>query len=113
MSHPLIKGYGYGECRLIRHSWHIVPSDWTPEFGVPMTLRCERCNTERRMAFNRNTGGIETSRYIYPTGYNFHRNGMEVPTSTDFRLAWLEDQVTNMRKQRADRAAQQKERIGR
>ena len=111
---PQVKKYPYLMCRgPLRHAWFEVPSDWTPEFGVPFTARCERCGMERRLAFNRNTGDLEYRRYVQPIGYAFHKNGAELPTSSDFRLAWLEGHVTELRKQRAERAAKQKERIGR
>jgi hypothetical protein len=113
MSHPLVTGYTYGACRLLGHLWHVVPSDWTPLYGVPMTCRCERCNIERRDSVNRNTGEVENRRYVYPTGYLMHRNGVELPHRSDFRLAWLEGEITAMRKQRAERSAKQKERVGR
>ena len=112
--HPLVKGYNYRDCRLLGHLWHVVPSDWTPSFGVPMTVRCERCNVERRDTLNRNTGAIESRRYVdIPHDYHFHRNGIDLPRRDDFRLAWLEGEVTALRKQRQERAAKQKERVGR
>jgi hypothetical protein len=63
---------------------------------------------------NRNTGEVQGRRYVYPAGYLFHLNGtaVELPHRTDFRLAWLEGQITNMQKNRAERSARQKERIG-
>lgn len=113
--HPMVRGYGYANCRLIRHSWEIVPSDWTPRYGVPFTLRCMRCGTERRMGINQNTGDIQQNTYKYPKGYSFARDegGIELPKATDFRLAWLANEVNEMQKRRAERAARQKERIGR
>lgn len=98
---PYVTQYAYGACRLLGHSWHEVPSDWTPAFGVPMTVRCERCDIERRDSLNRNTGEVLARRYTYPQGYNFHRdNGTELPRRDDFRLAWLEGVITEGRKQR-------------
>lgn len=114
MSHPMVRGYSFGSCRLLGHNWHVVPSDWTPLFGVPMTTRCERCNIERRDSVNRNTGEVQSRRYVYPAGYLFaHDNGTELPRRVDFRVAWLEAEIGVMKKQRADRAAKQKERVGR
>ena len=103
MSHPFVRGYNYGACRLLGHLWHIVPSDWTPLFGTPMTCRCERCDIERRDCLNRNTGEVASRRYVYPTGYLFHHNGSEPPRRVDFRLAWLEGEVTEMQKRRQER----------
>ena len=103
MTHPLVKGYAYGACRLLGHSWHIVPSDWTPMYGEAMTSRCERCNVERRDSVNRFTGAIESRRYVAtPKGYYFHSNedGVEAPTRADFRVAWLEGVISESRKRR-------------
>lgn len=93
-------GYQYGECRLLGHAWHTVPSDWTPQYGVPMTVRCERCNIERRDSVNRYTGEVESRRYEYPDGYLFSRGpddlDFEKPRRVDFRLDWLNEHVANM-----------------
>lgn len=105
-----IRSYAYGSCRLLGHLWHIVPSDWTPSFGVPMTVRCERCDIERRDTLSRNTGHVESRRYTYPAGYQFHRNGDELPRRDDFRLAWLEGVITESRKTRGVHR-DQKERV--
>jgi hypothetical protein len=85
--------------------WLIVPSDWTPKFGLPMTVRCERCDIERRDTLGRNSGEVESRHYTYPTGYQFHRdNGTELPTRSDFRMAWINGQISEMRKRRKERA---------
>lgn len=101
--HRMIDGYAYSACRLLGHSWEVVPSDWTPAFGVPMTCRCDRCSIERRDSVNRRTGAVESRRYVYPRGYQFARDegGPELPHRSDFRVAWLEQQITETRKRRA------------
>src|SRR5262245_41846360 len=108
MASPLVKGYGFGLCRLLGHLWHVVPSDWTPTFGVPMTVRCERCDIERRDSVNRQRGDIEARRYLYPAGYQFHHQDPDdqLPRRIDFRLAWLEGEITEMRKQREARSSE-------
>src|SRR5262245_43012611 len=111
---PYVRGYKYGECRLLGHQWHIVPSDWTPTFGVPFTARCERCDIERRDTVNRNSGHVESRRYTYPQGYNFHKEeGIELPVRDDFRLAWLEGALAAAANGARERAAKHKERVGR
>ena len=98
---PYVKGYQYGACRLLGHMWHVVPSDWTPTFGVPMTVRCERCDIERRDTVNRSSGEVQSRRYTYPVGYNFrHEDGLELPRRQDFRVAWLEGVINEGRKSR-------------
>ena len=108
---PYVKGYAYGACRLLGHMWHVVPSDWTPSFGVPMTVRCERCDIERRDAVDRHSGIVQARRYTYPKGYNFrHEEGLELPNRADFRVAWLEGVINESRKSRGIQR-DQKERV--
>lgn len=96
-----IRGYRYTTCRLLGHAWEIVPSDWTPTYGVPMTCRCERCSIERRDSVNRNTGAVESRHYTYPLGYSIPReDGYEALARNDFRVAWLEGVVAESRKRR-------------
>lgn len=111
MANPFVDRYQYSDCRLLGHLWHVVPSDWTPEFGVPMTVRCERCNIERRDSVNRHTGDIESRRYVYPDGYLFSKGDygdeVDLPRRVDFRLAWLSAEVGKVRqsKKRAKKKA--------
>jgi len=87
-------GYKYGGCRLWGHAWMEVPSDWTPAYGIPMTVRCERCDMERRDAVGRYTGMIESRRYVYPEGYEITtEEGYDRPARVDFRLEWLESHL--------------------
>ena len=40
---------GFIRCGTLGHSWHDYDTvGWTTSMGVPLTLRCERCGTERR-----------------------------------------------------------------
>lgn len=98
---PYVSNYAYSDCRLLGHLWHVVPSDWKATIGHPMTVRCERCNIERRDQIGSNTGEVVARKYQYPEGYLFHReNGTELPRRDDFRLAWLEHEVTKVRQHR-------------
>jgi len=94
---PYLSSYNpaFSVCRLLGHMWHIVPSDWVPQYGEPMTARCERCDIERRDSVQRNTGEVIGRRYTYPKGYQFSKDGdgPDLPTRTDFRLAWLEQHI--------------------
>ena len=67
-----------------------------------MTVRCERCDIERRDTVNRHTGEVESRRYQYPTGYLFSRDtDTEVlPRRVDFRLAWLDEHIEQGKEQR-------------
>lgn len=86
----------YGECRLFGHAWHPVPSDWTPEIGSPITVRCERCDMERRDTCTRDTGELMSRRYTYPVGYRIPR--AETPTRSEFRLWFISAHTTKRRK---------------
>lgn len=94
-----VDAYRFAQCRLLGHAWLIVPSDWQPRYGAPMTARCERCDIERRDEINMHTGEVEARRYTYPDGYLFSRDhdADEPPRRVDFRLAWLDDQIAEMR----------------
>jgi len=92
-----LSGYHFGICRLLGHAWHSVPSDWTPQFGEPMTLRCERCDMERRDSVQRGTGEVLSRRYTYPDGYQF--TDMEEddrPNRATFRALWLDDELAKV-----------------
>jgi hypothetical protein len=97
-------------CRLVGHQWfHTdLPSDVnidaaTLRFAVPMTLRCESCDTVRIDLVSKTTGDIEGRRYIRPFGYLLHReNDVPLPRRADWRLGWLDQHIAEMR---ADRRA--------
>lgn len=77
----------YTRCHTYGHAWFEADSDWATSMGTPLTLRCERCMTERREAISRTTGELVYRRYVYPKDYRFSRD--EMPTRDDFRLALL------------------------
>ena len=102
-----VKGYAFRACRLMSHSWHEVDSNhWTmnpqyQRFAVPMTLRCERCDMERRDVIDKSTADVLSRRYVAPLGY--HWDGEEKPTRQDFRMGWLTDHVAAIREERRER----------
>jgi hypothetical protein len=105
-TNPDIRGYAYGMCRLLGHAWHHVPSDWKPEFGEPMTVRCERCDMERRDSVERGTGYVLSRRYTYPLGYQFtDREADDRPSRATFRASWLDDELSKAREARRNRSA--------
>jgi hypothetical protein len=89
----------FRKCRTFGHQMDDVPGDWTPSFGVPVTMRCMRCGTERRDSVNRSTGAVESRRYVYPPGYLLGRDD-DRPTRDEFRL-WFIGEQENRRKRRA------------
>jgi len=77
-------------CRTLGHSWHDVDSlHWTPKWGVPLTLRCERCDMERRDTVKWDTGELLNRRYVKPKAYYYER-GTTAPTRSEFRRLLLE-----------------------
>lgn len=91
----------YIRCRTLGHSWFDYDSNWTPQFGTPLTLRCERCGSERRDTVN--TWGTLLSRhYTKPENYD-RKKGEPSLTRDDFRVLLLslrdrEAQPTGKRK---------------
>jgi hypothetical protein len=67
---------------------------------VPFTVRCERCNCERRDTVQRNTGDVLARRYLYPIGYSIE--GDDRPKLVDFRLAWLDKHIADMHERRRE-----------
>jgi hypothetical protein len=70
-----LPAYTYFRCRTYGHAWFEYDSlGWTPSFGVPMTLRCERCGSERRDQVSRVTGDLVARNYSYAPGYQWSRD---------------------------------------
>lgn len=84
-------------CNTIGHAWFDVPADWSAEFGIPVTLRCERCGTERRESFNR-YGDLLTRHYVHPDGYKYAKGSR--PTRAEFRIMMVMQQITESKKNR-------------
>jgi hypothetical protein len=74
-------------CRTLGHSWFEVDAPWTPEWGTPLCVRCERCGMERRDIIN-TRGDIGRRYYIRPDGYGLARDEWK-PTRAEFRLMVL------------------------
>ena len=79
---------GFIRCRTIGHSWFDYDSTWTPQFGVPLTVRCERCGTERRDTVSQRDGRLLARHYFKPAGYDLKRGEPRL-TRSDFRLLLL------------------------
>ena len=79
---------GFIRCRTIGHSWFDYDSTWRPQFGVPLTLRCERCGTERRDTVSQRDGRLLARHYYKPDGYDLKRGEPRL-TRDDFRLLLL------------------------
>lgn len=77
----------YIRCRTLGHSWFDYDSTWTPTFGVPLTLRCERCSTERRDTINE-WGTLLARHYYKPKNYDRVR-GEPSLSRADFRTMLL------------------------
>jgi len=75
-------------CYTIGHAWFDYDnSDWTPEWGDPLVLRCERCGSERRDTIGA-TGNIVGRHYFHPEGYKYDKGTR--PTKDEFRRSLLD-----------------------
>jgi len=74
-------------CRTLGHSWFDYDSNWTPMYGTPLTLRCERCGMERRDTID-SSGNLNGRHYTRPLGYQYTKNA-PAPTRSEFRLMLL------------------------
>lgn len=96
--------YGkFGDCHLLSHQWDYTNSTWVSNLGgVPVTLLCQRCGTERRETWSSSSGEMMGRRYIYPTGYSLARSvtGVDRPTRDDLRAWALEEARTGGRRKR-------------
>jgi hypothetical protein len=72
-------------CRTLGHSWFDYDSNWKSEFGMPLTVRCERCGMERRDTVAHATGELVARHYTRPDGYAW----TQAPTRSEFRLLLL------------------------
>jgi hypothetical protein len=91
----------YITCRTWGHAWFEYDSNWTPMFGTPVTLRCERCNAERRDTID-GRGNVASRRYLLPESYRYGRG--ERPSRQDMRLAIIASHLRDRREaKRANR----------
>lgn len=93
---------GYVRCNTIGHMWFDVPVEWNSEFGIPVSLRCERCGAERRESYSQ-YGALLTRHYIYPPNYKYPKGSR--PTRADFRIMMVMQQIEESRKTRTTRRA--------
>lgn len=95
---------GYIRCRAIGHSWHDYDSThWRPQFGTPLTLRCERCGMERRDVLAVN-GRLINRYYLRPQRYQMDRGEIR-PSRDDFRIMLLAIRGERKQQQRRKAAA--------
>jgi hypothetical protein len=88
---------GYLRCNTIGHSWHDYDSTWTPMFGTPLTLRCERCGTERRDTIGV-SGEVIQRHYSYPAHYKYAKGTR--PSRSEFRQRLLAQRMQEAKEQR-------------
>lgn len=92
-----LPAYTHFRCRTYGHAWFEYDSStWHATLGVPVTLRCERCGSERRDQVSRVTGDLVARSYSYAPGYQWHRDNDEQvrPTTAQFRLMVLSNNAT-------------------
>jgi hypothetical protein len=75
----------YLACRTLGHAWDRIESiTWIPPFGIPLTLVCLRCGSERRDCVGR-SGQLLYRRMVYAPGYLLTK-GVRRPRRDDYRL---------------------------
>lgn len=89
---------GYVRCRTIGHSWFDYDSNWETSMGYPLTLRCERCGTERRDVIG-TYGQLVSRHYHKPENYDL-TPGEERLNRSDFRLILMELRNTEPQQKR-------------
>ena len=91
---------GFIRCGTLGHAWHDYDTvGWTTTMGVPLTLRCERCGTERRDVIGA-YGQLVTRHYAYPQGYKYPR-GQKRPDRSQFRIMLLTKRIQESRNTRS------------
>lgn len=91
---------GYLRCNTLGHSWFDYDSTWTPQFGLPLTLRCERCGMERRDTIN-TYGSLLARHYFRPPNYQYPKGSR--PTRDEFRVMLLTQRIAEARRARSSR----------
>jgi hypothetical protein len=88
---------GFVRCGTMGHSWFDYDSNWTTRMGTPLTLRCERCGTERRDVIG-TYGNLVSRSYAYPDHYRYPKG--ERPTRDEFRVLLLMQRMQEARSKR-------------
>ena len=90
---------GYLRCNALGHAWFDVPSDWSTGFGgEQLTVRCERCGSERRDVLSSVTGDLIYRHYVKPESYTYPKG--QRPTRKAFRMMLLEQRIREARNAR-------------
>lgn len=94
----------YTRCRTYGHAWFEADSNRTLSAvrATPVTLRCERCMTERLDLIDAN-GDLASRRYVYPDDYRYATGTL--PAKGDFRLALLALRLQETRQARRKNSA--------
>jgi hypothetical protein len=88
---------GFIRCNTMGHAWHDYDSNWSTDMGTPLTLRCERCGTERRDVVGA-FGQLVYRHYQYPNFYRYSRGTR--PTRSDFRVMLLTQRLQEQKRGR-------------
>ena len=92
-------------CRVFGHKWDDYDSGWTPLWGDPITVICDRCTSERRDTIGTNDRLIQRH-YEYAAGYKEAAEsafGIGKPTHAEMRRWLIDDRIAANRKQRTSR----------
>lgn len=96
----------YTRCRALGHAWFEADSTRAlpaVRGATPVTLRCERCMTERLDLIDANGDLARPRRYVYPDDYRYATGTL--PAKGDFRLALLALRLQETRQARRKSSA--------
>lgn len=89
---------GFVRCGTLGHSWHDYDTvGWSTTMGTPLTLRCERCGTERRDVIGA-YGQLVYRHYAYPQNYKYPKG--QRPSRSQFRMMLLMKRMEEARDKR-------------
>ncbi len=95
----------YTTCRSIGHMWIETDVETAPQWGVPLWLRCERCNSVRKDVYDIN-GNLSHRSYAHSEGF-LRQWGSDRPTRHDFRMILLAKRMEALRQSVNRRPAKQ------
>jgi hypothetical protein len=111
--HPTLDSYqpttrehelaGALRCATLGHAWFDVDSTWKPSFGVPLTVRCERCGRERRDTLN--AYGEVAARHYWPRKPKLTYQKGHRPSRSEFRRMLLAQRLAESREARRSSAS--------
>ena len=96
-STPEHEAAGALRCATLGHAWYDFDSNWKPTYGVPLTVRCERCGRERRDALDSHGNLMPNGRHYWPRKPKLTYPKGQRPSRADFRRMLLAQRLAEAR----------------